>query len=153
MNALKVIHLFSVNFLLVFLSSCYSSLNCSDIFCHSSSLNSEIVMMSSNSSITSWIPGNLEFISSVEIFISSFPSFQIGSFSWILVLIFLCLLLCPNFLYCFYDSYSSDLWKIPTRLILKSFSHCAIIFNLWRVNLSPDCWFYWFFSFIISLLF
>lgn len=107
--------------------------------------------MSSNSSITSWIPGNLEFISSVEIFISSFPSFQIGSFSWILVLIFLCLLLCPNFLYCFYDSYSSDLWKIPTRLILKSFSYCAIIFNLWRVNMSPDVDFIVFFPHHFSL--
>lgn len=44
--------------------------------------------MSSNSSVTSWTPGNLEFVSYSEIFISSFPGFQIGSFSSILILLF-----------------------------------------------------------------
>lgn len=33
------------------------------------------------------------------------------------------------------------LWKIPTKLILKLFSHHPIIFNLCLMNLSPDCWF------------
>lgn len=80
--------------------------------------------MSSNSSITSWTPGNLEFVSYVEIFISSFPSFQIGSFLHILIFLFLCLLLCPNFLFCFYGYCSS--WA------LKDFNqtYFKVIFTL-----------------------
>lgn len=65
--------------------------------------------------LTSWTPGNLEFVSSVGIFISLFSGFQIGSFLWILVFMPAFVSQFPVFLVIM----PHDLWKVSTKLIFK----------------------------------
>lgn len=145
MSTLRVIHLSPITFLPVFLSFYNSNLLTvltSFFFYFCVWILSQIVRLPSNPSLISWAPGYLEFVSSIAIFISSFPDFQIDFFFHGLLFCFYYAYFCVSmscFIFMVLTPY--DLWKIPTKLILKLFSHHPIIFNLCLMNLSPDCWF------------
>lgn len=142
MSTLRVIHLSPITFLPVFLSLYNSSLLLTVLISFFVLFLSQIVRLPSNPSVISWTPGYLEFVSSIAIFISSFPDFQIDFFFHGLLFCFYYACFCVSmscFIFMILTLY--DLWKIPTKLILKLFSHHPIIFNLCLMNLSPDCWF------------
>lgn len=131
MNVLKVLHLPPVTFLAyVSLKLLLTFFKCSDIrffsFYFSVWTPNQIVRLSSNSSITSWTPSNLEFASYVEIFMTSLPGFQIGPFFFFLMnscfAIFMPVFVYQFLNFCFYGYYSSLTLFFPHFLSFYNFA-------------------------------